>query len=483
MGCRSAMRLCPRLLCSEFFIWISLTLSHYLALAGSVLLDCRSDACPKEVMYPSRNSAYQPRERDIVLHVTRQAFAYSAMSIDINWETLTGGADGKARAEAIREFIHDRFQQVTLPRFIRSVRVHSFDFGSVPPEIEIKDICDPLPDFYEEDEDYPDGDDTESSGHESRRDHSNEPPPRTVKERSIPSASTIGLRPTLPLEQFGNFLPRASTPGIPGGTSNINYFHLPLSAGLSGSTTPLAAVAGARLQGWPDHLNARPSTPTTDMRLRNVASFGSLTLTPQTNPETLTRPSSQHQQEDPRRSPGAASSRSQSQHGSARSSSPPLRETSPEDIQVVAHVQYSGDIRLSLTAEILLDYPMPSFVGIPLKLNISGLTFDGVSILAYIKKRAHFCFLSPEDADAFVGSETNLESPQSEVKPASQHNTQRPKLGGLLEHIKVESEIGGKGDGKQVLKNVGKVESFVLEQVRRIFEDEFVYPSFWTFLV
>jgi distribution and morphology protein 12 len=27
------------------------------------------------------------------------------------------------------------------------------------------------------------------------------------------------------------------------------------------------------------------------------------------------------------------------------------------------------------------------------------------------------------------------------------------------------------------------VESFVLEQVRRIFEDEFVYPSFWTFLV
>jgi hypothetical protein len=27
------------------------------------------------------------------------------------------------------------------------------------------------------------------------------------------------------------------------------------------------------------------------------------------------------------------------------------------------------------------------------------------------------------------------------------------------------------------------VERFVLEQVRRIFEEEFVYPSFWTFLV
>jgi distribution and morphology protein 12 len=47
----------------------------------------------------------------------------------------------------------------------------------------------------------------------------------------------------------------------------------------------------------------------------------------------------------------------------------------------------------------------------------------------------------------------------------------------------VESEIGRQEDGKQVLKNVGKVEKFVLEQVRKIFEEEFVFPSYWTFLV
>ncbi|KAI7700556.1 hypothetical protein KC353_g5384, partial [Hortaea werneckii] len=53
----------------------------------------------------------------------------------------------------------------------------------------------------------------------------------------------------------------------------------------------------------------------------------------------------------------------------------------------------------------------------------------------------------------------------------------------LLEHIKIESEMGETDSGKQVLKNVGKIEKFILEQVQRIFEDEFVYPSFWTFLV
>lgn len=430
------------------------------------------------------------------------------MSIDINWEKLTGGSDGSSRAESIRAFIHDRFQQVTLPRFIRSVHVHSFDFGSIPPEIEIKDICDPLPDFYEEDEDCPDDEDEEAHTPDDGR-ASNAPQTRLPKERRADAKKTSpqvehlpphqsrlappfgntrvpGLRTTLaPVEQLGSpFIPGATTPGIPGGISNMNYFHLPLGAGLSGTTTPLAAVAGAQLQGWSDFNNMRPnnmrpSTPT-NMRLRHAPSMNSLTLTPQSNPDPTTRPSSQHQHDADRRSSLASNQTSDDDYDRTPSPSiPRIREKSPEDIQVVSHVQYSGDIKMSLTAEILLDYPMPSFVGIPLKLNITGLTFDGVAILAYIKKRAHFCFLSPEDADALIGSETSLDSLQSEA----QSQAQRLRVGGLLEHIKVESEIGGKGEGGQVLKNVGKVESFVLEQVRRIFEDEFVYPSFWTFLV
>jgi distribution and morphology protein 12 len=435
------------------------------------------------------------------------------MSIDINWDTLTGGTDGIARAEAIRAFIHDRFQQVTLPRFIRSVHVHSFDFGSASPEIEIKDICDPLPDFYEDDEDYPDEheDDDNEAGLDSDPRNSKDPASGLSKTRSTRqtgrdsshaeghtanqsrlASSRANMKPptsrTLlaPAEQRGSPLPsRVLTPGIPGGTSNINYFHLPLSAGLSGATTPLAAVAGAQLQGWLDNPYGRPATPT-NVRLRHAASFNSLTLTPQSHPDPSSRPSSRHQHDDERGRSLAETDDTSSQHSYDRTPSVSphrMREKSPEDIQVVAHVQYSGDIKMSLTAEILLDYPMQSFVGIPLKLNITGLTFDGVAILAYIKKRAHFCFLSPDDAESLVGSDTGFNGLQTDANGENAQPVQRPKIGGLLENIRVESEIGGQGSGKQVLKNVGKVESFVLEQVRRIFEDEFVYPSFWTFLV
>jgi mitochondrial distribution and morphology protein 12 len=146
------------------------------------------------------------------------------------------------------------------------------------------------------------------------------------------------------------------------------------------------------------------------------------------------------------------------------------------DVQVVSHVKYSGNMNLVLTAEILLDYPMPSFVGVPFKLHITGFSFDGVSILAYVRKKLHFCFLPPEEAKAFLLPDS-LNSAESPTNSLFQH------AGGLLEEIRVESEIGQKENGKQVLKNVGKVEKFILEQVRKIFEDEFVFPSFWTFLV
>jgi len=266
----------------------------------------------------------------------------------------------------------------------------------------------------------------------------------------------------------------ASTPGIPGGTSNLHYFHSQLATGLSGTQTPLAAVAGAHYaNGWPDYTNLPSSNgvghrhtpsgsslsppPTADAGQKALREKGSVstlatsnsTTRPQTSEGLVEAPIEEETTSPPRR----------------------FREPRVEDLQTVFRVRYAGDVKLSLTAEILLDYPMPSFVGIPVKLNITGLSFDGVAVLAYIRKRAHFCFLSPEDAYAAIGAEGE----------ADHHSGM--KMGGLLHEIKVESEIGQRENGKQVLKNVGKVEKFVLEQVRRIFEDEFVYPSFWTFLV
>jgi distribution and morphology protein 12 len=417
------------------------------------------------------------------------------MSIDLSWETLTGGPDGDALAEKIRDWVDDKFQNVTLPRFIKSVKVHGFEFGSVAPEIELKDIGDPLPDFYEKTE-KDDGDeegdenegwmprDGDDSLRERRREERVERTNGSERSSHLPSfidTGLAGMRSAYPPRDTGSPFLGVSTPGIPLGTSNLNYFRSQLAAGLSGTHTPLAAVAGAQLPntGWQDF----STNATMSERGHRYSASGSSISPPQTADEgmpalherasvstlatNITRPQTRE---------GLLSEDMQEEGEGEEYAVPPrqFREPRVEDVQTVFRVRYSGDVKLSLTAEILLDYPMPSFVGIPLMLNITGVSFDGVAVLAYIRKRAHFCFLSPEDAHAAIGRDV-----EDEGKP--EHPGM--KMGGLLHEIRVESEIGQREGGKQVLKNVGKVEKFVLEQVRRLFEDEFVYPSFWTFLV
>ncbi|KAI1136047.1 hypothetical protein F5Y05DRAFT_392748 [Hypoxylon sp. FL0543] len=503
------------------------------------------------------------------------------MSIDLNWETLTGGPDGEALAERIRDFIHTKFQSVPLPRFIKSVTVHNFQFGNIPPTIVLKDICDPLPDFYEENPDVPDDEDEEeeqdgdnvmdeAGGQVNAQDVSDairdaERRRRADQIRRLegrsgngsgrrgdvgggtggnynleglypPHIHVAGLRSAPGTPDISPFLGLGvPTPGVPGGTANMHYFQSKLATPWSGTQTPLAAVAGAQhLNGWLEMGGTHSPPPGRHPQSRGHSrqpSHSSITMTdppptPALPPATLAplqhplrekhsvstlAPTSAGASRPPTRDTSAAhphltsSSLAMNETAvySSGSSDHEVGEDSPEeepkkfreprvdDLQAVFRIKYAGDIKLMLTAEILLDYPMPSFVGIPVKLNITGLTFDGVGVVAYIRKRVHFCFLSPEDALAAVGRDVDEDDDndgrgnEESERPSTASSTRphKARLGSLLQEVRVESEIGQREGSKQSLKNVGKVEKFVLEQVRRIFEEEFVYPSFWTFLV
>jgi hypothetical protein len=427
------------------------------------------------------------------------------MSIDLNWETLTSGPDGDALAERIRSFIHDKFQTVPLPRFIRSVTVHGFDFGTIAPDLELKDITDPLPDFYdqelgedESDDDF--GSDEEAAAHVA----AHRAKQALAVDKKRPHGIRTALRHDLGGHDLGSPFLGTSTPGLLGGPG-LNYFQSHLG---TGTHTPLAAVAGAHLgNSWmmPDssdfahagshHRNPSQSSISVDNfsinlegtspPLREKSSVSTLAPTAVSTSRPPTRDNhlagSAVGEEDEDDGPGNAALDANALEETLASH---RREPRVEDVQAVFRIRYGGDIRLNLTAEILLDYPMPSFVGIPLKLNITGLSFDGVGVLAKIRKRVHFCFLSPDDALAAVGTVDDGEG-EDDGAGGREQSTRKgtTRFGGLLQEIRVESEIGERDGGKQSLKNVGKVERFVLEQVRRIFEEEFVYPSFWTFLV
>ena len=302
------------------------------------------------------------------------------MSVDIKWETITSGPDGEALAEKIRQFVHDKFQQISLPRFINSVQVHSFDFGSICPDIEIKDVCDPLPDFYEDDEsddglssDLKDDRTLRASSHEIST-HINQDRLQRLQYQILhshgpgdsSSVSRTGLRqetfqnPHLAEHLAGHF-PRSGTPGIPGGTSNIGYFNLPLG-GLSGTHTPLAAVASGTpfaSAAWNHDLHGSSHNPHSNL----AAAFSPIHdgLQQRQKSTSPTRPSTANtilSQPSPF-SPGSPQSQPNTFHAAEKVSdipkidgpssplSPRLRPTiQPEDLQVVARVTYAGDIRL-----------------------------------------------------------------------------------------------------------------------------------------
>jgi distribution and morphology protein 12 len=397
------------------------------------------------------------------------------MSVDLNWEALTSGPEGQVRAEKIRSFIHDKFQLVPFPKFIKSVQVHSFSFGTIAPEIELKTICDPYPEFYEQDEE--DGSESDSGDEHDeeyllklererrRRERKNEERDSVISRSSTqPPPYSEGARAGTGLSGFragiaDAFPGRVGVTGVTtplftplpssgsGNASNLHYFHSALSFG-NGNSTPVRAA-------FPP---SAPSTPSKLQTCHTPASNGSFSSPPSSagldpSPAPELNDLSLKERNSPVRTFGGESE---------SLPRPRLREPRDEDTQIIARVRYAGDVRVEITCELLFEYPVTNFVALPVKLVITGCTFDGLACIAYIRRRAHFCFLD--------------EDPETQGRESVYGRS-------LLKQINVESEIGEKGKGKQVLKNVGKVERFVLEQVRRIFEDEFVFPSSWTFLV
>ncbi|KAK6539398.1 Mitochondrial distribution and morphology protein 12 [Orbilia ellipsospora] len=458
------------------------------------------------------------------------------MAVDINWPALTTGPDGKEYADALCDFFHDKFQQIPFPKFLRSVSVVSFHLGTVPPEIEIQDITDPYPEFYEDA--YAEGDDEDEEfdsdfynspdemlkrARERRRrerregqsdfdSQYHEDGTRSAPVTSVqtPMLTPMGLQPPPYIDhRYPGFRPAFSpavdqfaSPSFRGPASNLHYFHSALSSSFTGGLTPLASLQQASAETFPNQRRMYPRSP-----LQQAHSGPSSTSPSQSPPSTadssnipppistshknprLTISSDDTHHTDGTREPPPTpfsdiSISSQQQqaphiHSPLESPSPPpdlphaprlrLREPRDSDMQIIARVRYTGDIRMELTAELLIDYPAPSFVSLPVRLTITGMTFDGTAVIAHIGKRAHFCFVDNEHDHNDAQNHGGMSGGDG--------------IASMLKEIRIDSEIGEKGKGKQVLKNVGKVKDFVLDRVRRILEDEFVFPSSWTFLL
>ncbi|KAG8901292.1 Mitochondrial distribution and morphology protein 12 [Tulasnella sp. 403] len=151
------------------------------------------------------------------------------------------------------------------------------------------------------------------------------------------------------------------------------------------------------------------------------------------------------------------------------------------DLQLHLHVSHHSNLRITLSTSLLINYPSPAFMSLPIKLSIVGAVFNGEVVVAYegSRRRVHLCILDDQDP---TNPLLHRRSPGEPDIPHHDMSSKPLPVGQrILPNIFIESEIGQVD--KHVLKNVSKVERFIQDILRKLIEDELVYPNFQTIVL
>lgn len=172
-------------------------------------------------------------------------------------------------------------------------------------------------------------------------------------------------------------------------------------------------------------------------------------------------------------------------------------------------------MRLELRTSLLVNEPCPAFMELPLVLTVTGLVLDSGLVLAFDQNRheAHLSLIDtnqvevasegrrhpksfrrgssahgptsdppsdPSDADNLPSTNATRRRARirrcpSPLPPPTDNSstTAKSALGQrILPFLALESSVGDDRNHKHVLRNVGRVEQFVIQLVRRLVVDE-----------
>ncbi|GJE87052.1 mitochondrial distribution and morphology protein [Phanerochaete sordida] len=389
------------------------------------------------------------------------------MSIDLDWHRLD-----HSLSSSLVDLLNRQLATTARPSFIGPVEVTSLEFGTSGPDVELVDLCDIYRDFLEDDaededaepaivkvtEGAPDDEGFEWVSRRVARSQSlaEELPPHSL----LPPHMRYGHGPVADMFSSVPNLHGARgawSPALGGGLPEMR----PLFPYASGYASPLARAPLSAL------------TPRT--------SFGSV-LNTHFVPDD---PSPLKDAPDDDMDSRAASPAPDAQ---GDGTPPP---TQP-NVQLHLHIAWQSNLRITFTTSLLINYPSPMFMSLPIKLSVTGLVFNGEVVVAYEgeRRRVHVCVV--DDLDPYgplSGERHKRDTPSSTGTPAEQEeDAAQPKpskplpIGQrLLPNIFIESEIG-QAD-KHVLKNVTRVERFIQDVIRKTVEEELVFPNFHTLVL
>lgn len=389
------------------------------------------------------------------------------MSIDLEWNRLDSSL-----AATLVDLINRQLASTSRPSFIGPIEVTSFDFGSSAPDVELVDMRDIYRDFLEADED----DDDEGEGGAARAAAAAELSDDDFEWVSRKAVRGKGIEDG----PAYHHLPPHMRYGMGPGMGGMDMLH---------STPFLRSPRDIWSPTLTSLADLRPSYPSPSLYL---SAMSAISAAP---PASIAAKRDFSRLED-------TSTRSQTDASDSPSPSPP-REERPKppppqhpNLQLHLHITWHSNLRITLTTSLLINYPSPMFMSLPIKLSVTGLLFNGEVVVAYEgeRKRVHLCIVDELDPYGPLGGERpKRDTPSSGGTPTEADEEALGSAGGarpgkplpigqrLLPTIYIESEIG-QAD-KHVLKNVTRVERFIQDVVRKTVEEELVFPNFQTFVL
>ncbi|KAH9900950.1 hypothetical protein C8Q73DRAFT_225074 [Cubamyces lactineus] len=374
------------------------------------------------------------------------------MSIDLEWDRLESSL-----ASSLVDLINRQLETTTRPSFIGPIEVTSFDFGSSAPDVELVDMRDIYRDFLEDDEDE-DEEPAAARAAELSDDDFEWVSRKAVRGKGIEDGPAYHLLP--PHMRYG------VGPGM-------DMLHSPP---FLRSPRDIWSPAITSLS------DLRPSYPSPSLYLSAMSAM------------SAARPPSVIAQRESMRLDSADSGSRNELVSEAPPSPPPeepARKPPPQhpNLQLHLHISWHSKLRLTLTTSLLINYPSPMFMSLPIKLSVTGLVFNGEVVVAYEgeRKRVHLCIVDELDPYGPLGGERpKRDTPSSGSTPTEADDETGGSRSGkplpigqrLLPTIDIESEIG-QAD-KHVLKNVTRVERFIQDVIRKTIEEELVFPNFQT---
>ncbi|KAI0080492.1 hypothetical protein K474DRAFT_198280 [Panus rudis PR-1116 ss-1] len=392
-------------------------------------------------------------------------FWYIKMSIDLEWSKLDSSL-----ANSLVEILNRQLSTTSRPSFIGPIEVSSLDFGSASPDVELVDMRDIYRDFLEDDEtEEPERDAANTKAAEANGIGGEDDDYEWVSRRAARAQS---LPEDLPAYHL---LPPHMRDIWNPALSNLVDLR-PTYPYASGYASPMYRSASLR----------PPLAPVLSQRHDSWSSSSPI-LPISASPEKSSPP--------PERQVSSDNTR-------------PKPNTHP-NLQLHFRIVWNSNLRLTFTTSLLINYPSPMFMSLPIKLSVTGLLFDGEVVVAYEgeRRRVHLCIVDDLDPYCPLATERpKRETPPSATPPDPEDEAHTPGVGAmpmtmsmsgqstgsragkplpigqrLLPSIYIESEIG-QAD-KHVLKNVTRVEKFIQDVIRKTIEEELVFPNFHTLVL